>query len=125
MEGGTKMKKQKRMADILVFVFLAIGSVVMLYPFIWMIFTSFKPKMHIYLAGLLPQTWDFSSYIQIWDEIPLIRGFLNTILYSIPPVVIGSLVSAGRRMPLQKSRFKAETFIFLIFLSALCSLHPS
>ena len=71
------MKRQKQITDTLVFVFLALGSIVMLYPFIWMIFTSFKPKMHIYLAGLLPRTWDFSSYIQIWDEIPLVRGFLT------------------------------------------------
>ena len=119
------MKKHKQMADILVFVFLAIGSVVMLYPFIWMIFTSFKPKMHIYLAGLLPKTWDFSSYIQIWDEIPLVRGFLNTILYSVPPVIIGSMVSAGAEFAFAKIKFKGRNIVFLILLSAIMIPFPS
>ena len=89
------MKKQKKLWDILIFIFLAVGAIVMLYPFVWMVCTSFKPKMHVYLDGLLPKVWDFSSYIQIWNEIPLVRGFLNTMLYSIPPVIIGSLVSVG------------------------------
>lgn len=119
------MKKQKRMSDILVFVFLAIGSMVMLYPFIWMIFTSFKPKMHIYLAGLLPKTWDFSSYLQIWDEIPLIRGFLNTMLYSIPPVIAGSLVSAAAAFAFAKIKFKGRNIIFLVLLSAIMVPFPS
>lgn len=119
------MKRTKQIIDVLVFIFLAIGSVVMLYPFIWMLFTSFKPKMHIYLSGLLPKTWDFSSYIQIWDEIPLIRGFLNTILYSVPPVVVGSLVSVAAAFAFAKINFKGKNIIFLILLSAIMIPFPS
>ncbi|AGC67528.1 ABC-type sugar transport system, permease component [Thermoclostridium stercorarium subsp. stercorarium DSM 8532] len=119
------MSRRKKIADAVVFVFLAFGSVIMLYPFIWMIFTSFKPKMHIYLAGLLPRTWDFSSYIQIWDEIPLVRGFLNTILYSVPPVIVGTFVSAGAAFAFAKINFKGKNIIFLILLSGVMIPFPS
>ncbi|HEY8350113.1 MAG TPA: carbohydrate ABC transporter permease [Clostridia bacterium] len=119
------MKRQKKIADILIFIFLAAGSAVMLYPFIWMIFTSFKPKMHIYLAGLLPREWDFSSYIQIWSEIPLVRGFINTILYSVPPVVVGSFVSALAAFAFAKIRFTGRNILFLILLSGIMIPFPS
>jgi multiple sugar transport system permease protein len=119
------MKKLKLAADILVFLFLALCSVIMLYPFIWMIFTSMKPKMHIYLGGLLPQTWDFSSYTQIWQEIPLIRGFLNTILYAGPPVFVGSLVSVAAAFALAKIRFKGRNAMFLILLSTIMIPFPT
>lgn len=119
------MKNRRRILNYIVFIFLAVGSIVMLYPFIWMIFTSFKPKMHIYLAGLLPKTWDFSSYVQIWTEIPLVRGFLNTILYSVPPVVIGSLVSVAAAFAFAKIKFKGRNMIFLILLSAIMVPFPS
>jgi len=119
------MSRRKKIIDVLVFIFLALGSVIMLYPFIWMIFTSFKPKMHIYLAGLLPRTWDFSSYIQIWDEIPLVRGFLNTILYSVPPVIVGSLVSAGAAFAFAKINFRGKNAVFLILLSGIMVPFPS
>ena len=94
MEGRiSKVKAKKRTVNIIIFTVLALGSILMLYPFVWMIFTSFKPKLHVYIGGLLPQVWTTESYTQIWGEIDLVRGFLNTILYSIPPVIIGSLVS--------------------------------
>jgi len=112
-------------AHILVFVFLLAGSVVMLYPFVWMIFTSLKPKLHIYLAGLLPQVWDFSSYVQIWNQIPLLRGFLNTMLYSIPPVFVGALVSVMAAFALSKIRFKGHNIVFLILLSSIMVPFPA
>lgn len=125
MEGVKELKKRKQISDICVFIFLTLGSLVMLYPFIWMIFTSLKPKMHVYLSGLLPKKWDFSSYTQIWTEIPLVRGFLNTILYSVPPVIIGSLVSAGAAFALAKIDFKGKNAVFLFLLSAIMIPFPS
>jgi multiple sugar transport system permease protein len=119
------MKKLKFAADVIIFLFLALCSVIMLYPFIWMIFTSMKPKMHIYLGGLLPQTWDFSSYTQIWREIPLFRGFLNTILYAVPPVIAGSLVSVAAAFALAKIRFRGRNVVFLILLSMIMIPFPT
>ena len=119
------MKRKKLAFDIVIFIFLALGSIIMLYPFIWMIFTSFKPKMHIYLGGLLPKTWDFSSYVQIWDEIPLVRGFLNTILYSVPPVFVGSLVSVGAAFAIAKIRFKGHNAVFLGLLATTMIPFPT
>lgn len=119
------MRKKRQIVSTIVFVFLAIGSIIMLYPFIWMIFTSFKPKMHVYLSGLLPQVWDFSSYLQIWKEIPLLRGFLNTILYSVPPVIIGSLVSVAAAFAFAKINFRGKNIIFMLLLATIMIPFPS
>ena len=116
---------KNRNADLVFFILLLAGSVIMIYPFIWMIFTSFKPKMHIYLDGLLPRVWDFSSYVQIWKEIPLFRGFMNTILYAVPPVIIGSLVSVAAAFALSKIRFKGHNTVFLILLATIMVPFPS
>lgn len=119
------MRREKRMWDIIIFIFLTCGATIMLYPLVWMIFTSFKPKMHVYLGGLLPKVWDFSSYIQIWNEIPLVRGFLNTMLYSIPPVIIGSLVSVGAAFAFAKINFKGKDVIFMLLLATLMVPFPT
>lgn len=119
------MMKSRKATDIFVFFLLALGAVFMMYPFVWMIFTSFKPKMHIYLQGLLPQVWDFTSYTQIWNEIPLVRGFLNTMLYSIPPVIVGSLVSVAAAFAFAKINFKGRNVLFLILLISLMIPFPT
>ncbi len=119
------MKRNKRILDILVFVFLAALSFIMLYPFIWMVFTSLKPKMHVYIGGLVPQVWDFSSYTQIWDEIPLVRGFLNTLLYSLPPIIVGALVSGAAAFAFAKIPFKGRNVLFLLLLVSLMIPYPT
>jgi multiple sugar transport system permease protein len=108
-----------------IFLFLLFGSFIMVYPFVWMIFTSMKPRMHIFLDGLIPRVWDFSSYVQIWSEIPLLRGFLNTILYSVPPVIVGSLVSVAAAFALSKIRFKGHNEVFLLLLATIMVPFPS
>ena len=119
------MKQRKRVVDIVIFLVLLAGSVLMLYPFIWMVFTSFKPKLHVYIGGLLPQVWTTESYTQIWGEIDLLRGFLNTILYSIPPVIVGSLVSVAASYAFAKIRFKGRNALFLILLGSIMIPFPS
>ena len=119
------MKRRKRIVDIVIFVLLLAGSVLMLYPFIWMVFTSFKPKLHVYIGGLLPQVWTAESYTQIWGEIDLLRGFLNTALYSIPPVIIGSLVSVAAAYAFAKIRFKGRNALFLFLLGSIMIPFPS
>lgn len=119
------MKKQKRIVNIIIFIVLTAVAFFMLYPFIWMIFTSFKPKMHVYLPGLIPQTWDFTSYTQIWSEIDLVRGFLNTILYAVPPVVVGSIVSCAAAYAFAKIRFKGKNALFMLLLASVMIPFPS
>ena len=119
------MKARKRVVDVVIFVLLLGGSVLMLYPFIWMIFTSFKPKLHVYIGGLLPQVWTTESYTQIWGEIDLLRGFLNTALYSIPPVIVGSLVSVAAAYSFAKIRYKGRNGLFLFLLGSIMIPFPS
>ena len=119
------MKTRKRIVNIVIFVLLAAGSILMLYPFIWMVFTSFKPKLHVYIGGLLPQVWTTESYTQIWGEIDLFRGFLNTGLYSIPPVIVGSLVSVAAAYAFSKIRFKGRNGLFLFLLGSIMIPFPS
>ena len=119
------MKTRKRIVDIIILVLLLAGSVLMLYPFVWMIFTSFKPKLHVYIGGLLPQVWTTESYTQIWGEIELLRGFLNTAMYSIPPVIIGSLVSVAAAYSFAKIRYKGRNALFLFLLGSIMIPFPS
>lgn len=119
------MRKQKKILNTVIFVFLTLGSIVMLFPLIWMILTSFKPKMHVYLDGLWPKVWDISSYKQIWEEIPLIRGFFNSILYAVPPIIIGTFVSIAAAYSFAKIRFKGRDILFIILLINLMVPYPS
>lgn len=56
---------------------LAAGAVVMLLPFGWMVFSSFKPSDEIYNSNLLPQHPTFDAYRRVFDTVPMGQYFLN------------------------------------------------
>ena len=60
--------RQRRRGDILTYVVLIAGALLMLFPFFWMLSTSFKDmgEVRMWPPTLLPQHWDFSNYRDIW-----------------------------------------------------------
>ncbi|MGW3953249.1 carbohydrate ABC transporter permease [Streptomyces sp. NPDC004752] len=66
-------------SDIPRHILLALGAVVMLAPFAWMVFSSFKPDDEIYGSNLLPQHPTFDAYQRVFDTVPMGRFFLNSV----------------------------------------------
>ena len=60
---------------------LVVGSVVMIFPVVWMVSTSFKPPTEVLLwpPTLLPQAPTLANYATVFDTIPIVRFFLNSV----------------------------------------------
>src|SRR3954468_24548637 len=60
---------------------LLIGAALMLFPFYWMISTSFKgiEEASGFPPTLWPTTWQFDNYVRAWQAAPFGRYFANTI----------------------------------------------
>ena len=71
----------------------------------------------IYLSGCC-QVWDCQAIFRYGMNSSCAR-FLNTILYSVPPVIVGSFVSAAAAFAFAKIRFKGRNIVFLILLGAI------
>lgn len=59
-------KKTKQMARILTYFVLVIAAVICLFPFIWMVSTSFKPMSDIYSMPptLIPKHGTFENFVE-------------------------------------------------------------
>ncbi len=78
-------------------VLLLIGSVLMLYPLLWMLSSSFKPEDIIFRdMGLWPRVVTLNNYIKGWTAIgvPFGRLFLNSFIVS-GLAVIGNVTSCA------------------------------
>lgn len=74
-------------------------GVVMIYPLVWMIMSSFKPTNTVFsTAGtLLPATWTLDNYInglRGFGNVPFIRFFMNSFFIAIT-ATIGTVVSSA------------------------------
>src|SRR5260221_6629990 len=61
------------------------GSIAMLLPFAWMIFSSFKSQYEILLSPptLVPLVWHPENYVDAWNRAPFGRFYINTVVVAV------------------------------------------
>ena len=118
--------RQRRFASkqtraIAVYAVLLVLCVPFVFPFWWMITSSFKSFSEIfaYPPTLLPTTFNLDNYRQVFELQPFVRQYWNS-LYIATLVTLGTVFSGsagGLRLP--RIRFAGSTLIFLLLLSAI------
>lgn len=100
--------------------FLAAFGIIMVYPLLWLVFSTFKPNAEIFSsASLLPQTWEFGHWGQGWSAIrgyTFGRFFLNSAVISGLSIV-GTLISCSlAAYAFSRFRFPLKRVWFSILL---------
>jgi multiple sugar transport system permease protein len=100
---------------------LALIALAIVFPFIWMVFTSFKPETQIaqYPPRLFPETWTLENYVNVWSRIPFARLLLNSIILAGGVTAISLLLDAMAAYALSRLDFPGRDAIFIIILIAL------
>lgn len=101
------------------YLLLTLGSVVMLFPFFWMLLTSLKPLTEIFNLTLFPENPTLDNYRAILFDSQFPRWFLNSVLVAgittLSVLFFDSLVG----YTLAKLSFPGKTVIFILILSTL------
>ena len=87
---------------------LAIYALVLAFPLLWMIVSSFKPTLEVYgRPWSLPSTWRFDNYSKAW-ELGVSQYFLNSLLVTAITTVAVLAVAEPVR-PILRSGGSAES----------------
>lgn len=113
--------------NVLLFILLSIGAVIMLAPLIWMISTSLKTKAEVFA---LPPVWipedpQWDTYTRMWSAAPILSGFKNSAIVSFLVTIIGSATSTLAAYALAKMRLPGKNAIFLCLHSGLMIPYPT
>ncbi len=98
---------------------LILGSVIMLFPFIWMISTSLKPPMDIFNLKIIPENWTLDNYIKVFEESLFLKWFLNSIIVAVITTISVLFFDSLVGYIIAKFSFVGRTFIFILILSTL------
>lgn len=111
------MKKEKISLFILKIV-LYIGGLIMLLPFLWLMFSTFKNSQEITAvpATFFPRKWTFENYLDILENFNITRYFLNSLFLSTVKTAIGIYTSLLCGYVLAKFEFRGKKIIFSIIL---------
>jgi len=105
---------------ILHLVLMVIG-LVMIFPLIWMIISSFKTSLEIIDVEfhLFPRVWTLRNYENVFEELQMVRGYINSIIVSsaVTACVLFSATAAGYLF--SKLRFWGRDALFFIVLASV------
>lgn len=75
------MQRREALYQVLLVAFLGGLSVFVLYPFLWMVLTGFKPPAEAYTwpPKLLPERWTLEHYRALWEALPVGRALWNSL----------------------------------------------
>ena len=74
------MESSKRLNTVLTYVFLILGALIMVFPFVWMILTSLKtvPESMQVPPTILPQEVVTGNFGDAMKSLPFLKLYLNT-----------------------------------------------
>jgi multiple sugar transport system permease protein len=100
-------------------VLLAVASVAFVYPFLWMISASLKARADVFDNRLIPKSWHFDNYVQIWHAAPFLRWFWNSAYIDILAALTVTFVSSLVAFAFAYFRFPLRNFFFGCVLATM------
>ncbi len=100
---------------------LALGAFSMLFPFVWMLLTSFMTQEQIfsYPPVLLPEPFIVDNYKNIFEKIPIVKYFFNSTVVSVFTTLGQVIVSSMAAYAFARLEFKYRELIFFVFLATI------
>lgn len=107
--------------NIIVLILLAVGALSMVFPFFYMVMTSFMTKNQYLSAKLtvIPSPWVFGKYAEVLRKGSFLSGIRNTILVEVPVLLIGGFTSSLAAFAFAKMRFRQKNFFFMLLLATM------
>lgn len=115
------MKKHSFKRYLLVHIILIAGAVLMVFPFIWMVLTSFKTigeTMQI-PPTIFPKSLRLDGYKGVLAALPFARVYVNTIIVTVITVLGQIVFCSMAAYAFARLRFRGKNVIFVILLSVL------
>lgn len=115
---NTTMKSQKTLTTALTYLALILGSITMIFPFVWMLLTSFKTQAESMAIPpqILPSQWNFDNFVMALESLPFVNLYMNTGLLIFFRVLCAVVFSSMAGYAFAKLEFPFKKALFGIVL---------
>lgn len=116
------VKVRRVISKTLIYALLTVWAVVVLFPFYWMLLTSFK-SYGAYNSEYIPMLYTLSptlsNYAEAFTAVPLAKYFVNTLIFTLVTTAIMLFVTVLAAFAFARLNFKGKNIAFVIFLSLM------
>lgn len=115
---NSSLERSRKIRTAGVYAFFIIGSVIMIFPFVWMFLTSFKTveESMIIPPTILPAAWQTKNFKDTMASLPFLALYKNTALMIFWRVVCAVLFSSMAGYAFAKLNFKGKGALFSLVL---------
>lgn len=115
---NSSLERSREIRTAGVYAFFIIGSVIMIFPFVWMFLTSFKTveESMIIPPTILPEAWQTKNYSDAMASLPFLSLYKNTALMIFWRVVCAVVFSSMAGYAFAKLNFKGKNILFSLVL---------
>ena len=110
-----------RLGRIPVHILLIIFAILMFIPFLWMVFSAFKPLDEIFMRPpkILPNAWTVDGFRTAWEGAPFATAYFNSFLVASLVTIITLLTCSMAAYAFARIRFPGNNVLFGIFLATM------
>jgi multiple sugar transport system permease protein len=96
-------------------------SLIIIFPFYWMISASLKMNNDVFEFPIkwIPDVIIWQNYIDIWNKIPLITFYKNTVFLAITVTFLSLLTSSLAAYAFAKIKFAGRNIAFICYISTI------
>ncbi len=120
MRKETSNKIISASASVFVRAFLIFWAILIVFPLVWMLYTSFKSSGE-YMSNqwALPKALDFSNYVTAWKEAHFSTYFVNSLFTSVVSTGMHIVFVSTTSYALAKFDFRGKKFINSFYFAAI------
>ena len=99
---------------------LILWAIIVIFPMIWLLYTSFKTDQEIFFSPwTLPAVLQWNNFERAWVEAHIGDYFFNSMVVVIPSIFLTLLLSSMTAYVLARFPFPLNRFFFYVFLSGM------
>lgn len=119
--GGLRAIWLRRLGRGLLYGLLAAGALLMMFPFIWMVSTSFQSAGALLVPPprLIPSPIETGNYAEVATAFPLARFLLNSVGVAIISTALQLITSAMAAYAFARLTFRGRDALFLLYIATL------
>lgn len=111
----------KNVKKTIVYLLLAVGAVIMVFPFVWMILSSLKTAAEVNTTPptFFPGSPTFENYRYAFEKAPFLTYFLNSVAVTVACVVCTQFTTILAAFAFSRLKFPGRDLLFSLLLSMM------
>lgn len=107
---------------IIIYILLVIGAIITLYPFLFMVGSSFKSVDQIFSLppNIIPNKLVFTGYIQLFfEDFRFTKWYLNSVFVTLVRIIISLFLCSIAGFAFAKYRFRYQKLLFVFIIASI------